>query len=107
MAKRWTKEEDALLLKLRQEGLSSKELAFHIKRSAGAIRMRLSALGADLVSKPWSSQDKALAWQLKEAGHSTKYIARKLSRTTAAITSFLSRDEANHYSNSIPLENSS
>jgi hypothetical protein len=69
--------------------------------------MRLSALGADLVSKPWSSQDKALAWQLKEAGHSTKYIARKLQRTTAAITSFLSRDEANHYSNSIPLENSS
>lgn len=107
MAKRWTKEEDALLLKLRQEGLSSRELAYHVKRSAGAIRMRLAHLNVDLVSKPWSSQDKALAWQLKEAGHSNKYIARKLQRTTAAIASFFSRDEANHYAATIPLENSS
>lgn len=107
MAKRWTKEEDELLLKLRNEGLSSKELSFHIKRSAGAIRMRLSALGADLVSKPWSSQDRKLAWELKEQGHSNKYIARKLQRTSAAIASFFSRDEANHYAATIPAENSS
>lgn len=107
MAKRWTKEEDELLLKLRKEGLSSKELAYYVKRSAGAIRMRLAHLNADLVSKPWSSADRKLAWELKEQGHSNKYIARKLQRTSAAIASFFSRDEANHYATTIPAENSS
>lgn len=104
MAKAWTKEEDELLLKLRGEGLSAREITRYIKRSKAAIQMRVQHLNAALINRPWSSQDKALAWQLKEQGHTNKYIGKVLKRTPAAIATFLARDEANHYSQTIPRE---
>jgi predicted ArsR family transcriptional regulator len=107
MAKRWTTEEDELLLKLRNEGFSAKEMTVHVDRTYSAIRMRLTTLEAKQVSRKWTDKDKALAWELKEQGNSNKFIARKLDRTPGAIASFFVRDEAAHYSKTIPGKNSS
>lgn len=107
MAKRWTKEEDELLIKLRNEGFSAREISLHLDRTPGSIRMRLTSLNVEQVSRRWTKEDKELAWQLKEANHTNKYIAKKLNRTSAAIAAFFSKDERNHYDLSIPGKNSS
>lgn len=107
MAKRWTTEEDELLIKLSNEGFSAKEMTLHVNRSYSAIRMRLTTLDTKQVARKWTPSDKTLAWELKEAGHSNKYIAKKLDRTPGAIASFFVRDEAAHYSKTIPGKNSS
>jgi transcriptional regulator len=105
VAKRWTEEEDELLLKLRNEGFSAKEMSLHLKeRNVGAIRMRLLHLKANQVSRKWLEDEKLTAWQLKEAGHTNKYIAKKLNRTPGAIAAFFVRDERNHYALTIPRE---
>lgn len=104
MAKKWTPEEDELLLKLRGEGLTSREIAIRIKRTSGAIRMRLGILDAPQIARKWTTEEKELAWQLREAGHSNKYIAKQLQRTASAIATFFARDERNHYDLSIPKE---
>jgi hypothetical protein len=104
MAKRWTPEEDELLLKLRNEGFSTREMTLHVDRGHGAIRMRLTHLNASQVSRRWTLEEKALAWELKEAGHTNKYIAKKLNRTASAIATFFVRDEATQYSVTIPRD---
>lgn len=92
MAKRWTPEEDALLLKLRAEGYTAKEMVHFVKeRTYAAIRARISSIATDNLSRPWSSQETERALELKSQGKSLKYIARVLDRTPRAIGSHLAR----------------
>lgn len=99
MAKHWTPEEEKLLLRLRAEGFSAREMSLHIKRTPAAIRMRLSKLGVeDNLSRAWTPEEKELAWQLKEAGHSARFIAKQLNRTPGAINTFFSRNQHIRYS---------
>lgn len=92
MAKRWTEEEDELLLKLRKEGYSAREMTIYVKdRTFAAIRSRLAAIASDNLNKKWTEEEKELVLKLKAENKPTKYIARAVNRTPRAITSFLSR----------------
>jgi len=106
MAKRWTQEEDELLLKLRSEGFAAREIALRVHRTYSATRMRLSQLAPDNLSRKWTEEEKLQAIQLKESGHTTKSIAKKLGRTPGAISTFLSRNWHNDPSLTIPGKNS-
>lgn len=89
MAKRWTKEEDELLLKLREEGFTSREMALRLPgRTDSAIRMRLSAIATDKMNRTWTEEEKELAQQLKQEGRTVKHIAYKLGRSTNAVSSY-------------------
>jgi len=91
MARGWTPQEDELLLRLRDEGLTAREIALRLERSAGAIRMRASLLAEDK-QKRWTEADKQLVFQLKSEGHTNKFIAIKLGRTASSISTFVSRN---------------
>jgi transposase-like protein len=90
MAKRWSPEEDELLLKLRQEGFSSKEIAIRLpERSYASVRMRLSQIATDNQKRPWTEEEKELAIELRyKERKPIKHIARTLNRTEAAVSSF-------------------
>jgi hypothetical protein len=89
MAKRWTEEEDQLILKLREEGFTSREMALRLKgRSDSAIRMRLSLIATDKMNRTWTDEEKELAQQLRKEGHTVKHIAYKLGRTSNAVSSY-------------------
>jgi hypothetical protein len=106
MAKRWTTQEDELILKLRGEGFTAREISAKLTdRSYPSTRMRLSKL-AENINRKWTEEEKALAIELKEAGHTTKFVANKLSRTPGAISTFLSRNWHNHPDLTIPGKNS-
>jgi len=107
MAKRWTQEEDELILKLRGEGLTAQEISTRLPgRTYASTRMRISKL-AENINRKWTEEEKALAIQLKENGHTTKFIAKQLNRTPGAISTFLSRNWHNDSSLTIPKKNSS
>ena len=106
MAKRWTQEEDELLLKLRGEGLTAREIAVRVHRTYSATRMRISFLAPDDLSRKWTEEDKKRAIELKENGHTIKFIAKQLARTPGAISTFLSRNWHNDPSLTIPGKNS-
>jgi len=91
MAKRWTPEEDELLLQLRKEGFTTKEMTLRVERSEGSIRMRLAKIATDNLKKPWTQEEKDLAVQLKREGKSNKHIAYTLGRSNQAISSLLHR----------------
>lgn len=89
MAKRWTKEEDELILKLREEGFTSREMELRLPgRTDSAIRMRLSSIAKDKMNKPWADEEKALALQLRREGRTVKHISYKLGRSTNAVSSY-------------------
>lgn len=92
MAKRWLEEEDALLLKLREEGHTAREMTVYLKhRSYAAIRTRLAAIAPDNLNRPWTEKEAELALLLKSQNKSNKYIAKAVNRTPAAVSSFLTR----------------
>ena len=92
MAKRWTPEEDALMLKMREEGYTSKEIASALpERTYAAVRTRLASIAPDNRNRPWTEEEKQLVFQLKSEGKSNKLIARALDRTQGAVASFVSR----------------
>jgi len=92
MAKRWTQEEDDLLLKLRTEGYTSREMTLYLKeRTHAAIRTRLVVIAPDNLNRTWTEAEKLQALELQAEQKSNKYIARVLNRTPRAIASFLSR----------------
>lgn len=92
MAKRWTQEEDELLLKLRKEGYTTKEMTVYLKhRTYAAIRSRVASIAPDNLNRPWTKVEKDLVLKLKTENKSTKYIARAVDRTPKAVTTFLSR----------------
>ena len=91
MAKRWTEEEDALILKLREEGFTAKEMTLKLDRSYHSIRTRLAALATDNKRKPWTEEEKELAIELKKQRRSNKSIAFELDRTPTAVAAFFNR----------------
>lgn len=96
MAKRWTKEEDASILKLRGEGLSALEIASRTRgRTVGAVKMRLSHLAPESINRIWTEEEKVLAVALRDSGSTIRSIAKQLGRTPAAISTFLSRNGFN------------
>lgn len=99
MARRWSEDEDALLLKLRTEGLTSREITSHLKeRSYAAVRARLSSLAPDNLNRPWTDEDIKILFTMKEEGRSTKYIAKRLDRTASAVSSYYTRHSSAYYS---------
>lgn len=91
MAKRWTQEEDELLLKLRAEGFTAREMTLKIDRSYDSIRTRIATLAQDNLRKPWTEEDKEKAIKLKEQGRTNKSIAYELDRTPTAVSAFFNR----------------
>lgn len=92
MARRWTPEEDELLLKLRKDGLSAREMTVYIKdRTYAAIRTRIAAIATDNLNRPWTEEEKAKVLELKSQNFNNKYIAKVVDRTPRAVASFLSR----------------
>lgn len=92
MAKRWTQEEDELILKLRKEGYTAREMTLFIKdRSYAAIRTRVAAISTDNKNRVWTEEEKELVLRLKAENKPNKYIAKAVDRTPRAIATFLSR----------------
>lgn len=92
MAKRWTQEEDELLLKLRKEGYTTKEMTVYLRdRTYAAIRSRIASIAPDNLNRPWTEEEKALVLKLKAENKPNKYIARAIDRTPRAVATFLSR----------------
>lgn len=92
MAKRWTPEEDELLLKLRNEGFTAKEMTTQLReRTYAAIRTRIAAIAPDNKNRPWTDEEKQLVYQMKAEGKSNKQIARAIDRTLGAVSSFVFR----------------
>jgi len=92
MAKRWTPEEDELLLKLRNEGFTAKEMTTQLReRTYAAIRTRIAAIAPDNNNRPWTDEEKQLVYQMKAEGKSNKQIARAIDRTLGAVSSFVFR----------------
>ena len=105
MAKRWTPEEDTLILKLRDEGLTAREITLRLEgRTYSATRTRLAAISDDNLRKRWTQEEINLAYKLREEGRSNKYIAKQLSRTVSAVSGFFTRTASSYYSS---LENES
>lgn len=92
MAKRWTEEEDELLLKLRREGYSTREMTLFIKeRTHAAIRARIGTIATDNLNRRWTEEEKELVLKLKQEGKPNKYIAKAVNRTARAVAAFINR----------------
>lgn len=83
MAKRWSPEEDQILVTLRTEGFTAREIALRLDRSEDAVRVRLAAKVKTRVR--WTKAEEELLVQLKDEGKSSRQIAFKLGRTTRAV----------------------
>jgi DNA-binding NarL/FixJ family response regulator len=83
MAKRWSPEEDELLIKLRMEGFTAREIAVRLKRTEDAVRIRLAAKAK--TRQRWTPEEEQRLLQLKEQHNSNRKIAYELGRTVRAI----------------------
>lgn len=83
MAKRWSPEEDELLLKLRQEGFTAREIAIRVKRSESAVKTRLA--DKFKVRKRWTKEEEDELFELRGKGHAYLYIAKRLGRSLRAV----------------------
>ncbi len=92
MANRWTQEEDELLLKLRSEGYTAREMTLYLRdRSYSAIRTRLASIAQDNLNRKWTEKEKELVLEMKAQNKSNKVIAKAVDRTPRAVASFISR----------------
>lgn len=87
MAKRWSPEEDELLIKLREEGFTAREIAVRLKRTEDAVRVRLAAKAK--TRQRWTQEEEQRLLQLKEQATPTRKIAYELGRTVRAVESKL------------------
>lgn len=83
MAKRWSPEEDELLIKYRSEGFTAREIAVRMNRTESAVKTRLAAKVKMRVR--WTEEEEKRLLELKEAHNSNRKIAYELGRTTRAI----------------------
>lgn len=98
MARRWSEDEDALLLKMRNEGFSTREIAQRLRdRTHGAIRARLSTISTTNLNRLWSEDDIKTLFTLREEGFSLKYIAKLLGRTYTAVSTFYAKHSTSYY----------
>lgn len=90
MANKWTEDEEALIIKLRNEGLSVREIALRLpNRTVSAVRVKASQIAKK--STNWTLEDKKLLVELKKQNKSANYIAKALNRTPNAINSYYSK----------------
>ena len=60
MAKRWTPEEDALMLKMREEGYTAREIAAALpERTYAAVRTRIASIAPDNRYRDWETDRKS------------------------------------------------
>lgn len=98
MAKRWTKEEDELILRMREEGFTYKEISARlVGRSDSATKNRLATISPTNLRRRWEEDEIKLAFKLREEGHSNKYIAKVLGRTPSAVSGFFNKYSALYY----------
>lgn len=83
MAKRWSPEEDELLIKLRNEGFTAREVAVRVDRTADAVRVRLATVAKR--RKIWTKDEERQLIEFKQQGYTNRRIAFELSRTTRAV----------------------
>lgn len=83
MAKRWSPEEDELLIKYRAEGFTAREIAVRLKRTEDAVRVRLATKAK--TRRNWTPLEEERLLELKKLGYSNRKIAFELDRTTRAI----------------------
>lgn len=83
MSNRWTEEEDEALVNLREEGYTAREIAVRLRRSPGAVKVRLAEKAKK--RRLWTKEEDARLKELKLEGKPTKYIAKVLDRSVRAI----------------------
>lgn len=83
MAKRWSPEEDELLVKYRAEGFTAREIAVRMNRTESAVKTRLAAKVK--IRSRWTEDEEKRLLQLKAEFHSNRKIAYELGRTTRAV----------------------
>ena len=83
MAKRWSPEEDKLLVKLRAEGFTAREIALRVERSEDAVRVRLAMVAKTRTR--WTQAEEEKLLELKEQNYLNRKIAYELGRTTRAV----------------------
>lgn len=83
MAKRWTEEEDRLLVGYRMEGFTAREIAVRLKRSEDAVRVRLATKAK--TRERWTQEEIDKLLRMKEEGSTNRKIAYELGRTTRAV----------------------
>ncbi|KXT08551.1 hypothetical protein AC579_10239 [Pseudocercospora musae] len=98
----WAKEEDDLLLQLRELGVPYGEIAERLGRSVSAVtnhrcelkwrRRKPKQRVAGLARKSWSKEEKSTAHDLRAKGKSNAEIAVALNRTTSSVSSLFARE---------------
>jgi DNA-binding NarL/FixJ family response regulator len=84
MARRWSPEEDELMVKLRMQGLTAREIACRLKdRTEDSVRVRLASKAK--VRVRWTKEEEEKLLELKAAYNSNRKIAYELGRTTRAV----------------------
>ena len=83
MAKRWSPEEDELIIRLRNEGLTAREIAVRLARSEVAVQARLSSKAKKQTL--WTPEEEARLLELKQLGVPHRQIAYELKRTKRSI----------------------
>lgn len=82
----WTEEEKSLLIQLREEGLTNRQIMGRLGRTHSAIDSMCTKLGIILQScKPWTTEEISLLKEFKTAGLTNQQIAVRLGRTLSAI----------------------
>ncbi|KAI0474158.1 hypothetical protein GGR56DRAFT_567187 [Xylariaceae sp. FL0804] len=104
--KRWTPEEKSHLARMRALGMSYKEIAQVLRRSADAVRATIETdptryprksihtrlhWRPEKTGRPWTTRDKARLAELYSQGTKRVDIARKLDRTVKSVDQKLTR----------------
>jgi len=93
----WTPEEEARLIRLRQQGLSARDVAKKLKRSPGAVQMRTTLLTREGRYTPtprervWTPEEEARLVKYLFEGLSYMDIGLRLGRTRNSIAGHKSR----------------
>lgn len=83
MAKRWTEEEDRLLVGFRMEGFTAREIAVRLNRTEDAVRVRLASKAK--TRERWTPEEVEKLLKLKLEKYTNRKIAYELGRTTRAV----------------------
>ncbi len=87
MAKKWTKEEEELAIKLQNEGMTAKEIALRLPgRTPASIRARLPTK-----NRSWTDDEVEIIKNLRPT-HKLAYIAKVINRTPSAISTYIARN---------------
>lgn len=102
MPTKWTEAEDELIVKLRHEGFTAREIAIRVKRSEAAVKTRFSLLKVRK-NKSWTAEEKEQLLHLREI---ERWPIRKLAAHFDVSESSIEGMLAILRSQSIPGKNS-